>query len=465
MKKYLLFFLMATMWLNVCAQQNIGASVVDNNRFVESTSSSSVNNTGDAFSLSKTQALILQKAFSGNMTKELHNQFWSEFQPAERKAVGIIFGDIFNNNIQIIYVFQRAFWKSALLSYESKKVIKTPTLIKLQNFFQNGGYIPFDNNTRLFEVCIDSFRNHFKSAVRDVNKLLISAANHKCVMLHAGLTDKNEKFCLTPKSINTINESLGKKLASVASLMNINWKDNVESVLDVNAKNSDGDTILMDAAYRGKLDVCEILIDIGADVNIKDNRGLSVLMNAVANDQIETVSFLIKNGANINAKADYGGAALGFAVFKNNIKITSILINNGADVNEMDKYGVTPLWLASGNGNITIAKLLIDNGADINAKRTIDGRTALVHAMSNSKLEIAKLLIDHGADVNAKDNKGFSVLMIAAGKGNLDMIGLLLDKGADINASTENGISALKTARYYKQSEVASYLRKHGAKD
>jgi hypothetical protein len=73
----------------------------------------------------------------------------------------------------------------------------------------------------------------------------------------------------------------------------------IDNGADVNAKDNDGWTALMYAAFSGYTETAEVLIDNGADVNAKDNDGLTALMIAEGNDQTEIVNLLreVEEGA------------------------------------------------------------------------------------------------------------------------------------------------------------------------
>jgi len=63
----------------------------------------------------------------------------------------------------------------------------------------------------------------------------------------------------------------------------------------------DGLTALMEAAYYGRNDIVELLIDRGANVNAVSSSGsMSALMLAAAKGQVDTVKLLLKRGADIN---------------------------------------------------------------------------------------------------------------------------------------------------------------------
>ena len=116
----------------------------------------------------------------------------------------------------------------------------------------------------------------------------------------------------------------------------------------VNRKGEGDDTLLGIAAFNRDTNVVLFLVSKGADVNAKDDDGFTPLMQAM----------LMGN--------DNKPAA----------PIVEILVANGADPNAQDKQGNTPLILASERGVLEAAQALVAKGADINAKNN-QGWTAL----------------------------------------------------------------------------------------
>ena len=71
---------------------------------------------------------------------------------------------------------------------------------------------------------------------------------------------------------------------------------NIDS-FDVNAKNNDGDTALMEDSINGRLEAVKYLISKGADVNAKNNDGNTALMWASNYGYLEIVEYLKSHGA------------------------------------------------------------------------------------------------------------------------------------------------------------------------
>ena len=142
------------------------------------------------------------------------------------------------------------------------------------------------------------------------------------------------------------------------------------------------------------------------------------------------------------------------------------------------------IWIAARDGNLEIVKKHIINVVDINAKDK-EGDAPLQKAVARGKEEIVKYLINNGASLNIKDKSGRSPLHWAAFAMNNNMCELLILNGVDINPIDDDNLTPLDLTPSPKkieksqsgdlvlgvplismggESEVRTYLRKHGAK-
>jgi len=158
---------------------------------------------------------------------------------------------------------------------------------------------------------------------------------------------------------------------------------------------------LIAAVHDGRTDIVEALIKARVDVNIKDKNNLSPLMDAARNDNAMIVKLLIDAKADVNAKdADNNTALISVAgADRNNanrVEIAKLLLAAKAKVNEKNKNGLTALIAATNQENTDIVKMLIAAKADVTLADS-DGYTALKTATSKGNTEIADLLKKAGA--------------------------------------------------------------------
>ncbi len=94
-------------------------------------------------------------------------------------------------------------------------------------------------------------------------------------------------------------------------------------------------TRLHDAVSNNNLEMIQLLLETGVDVNATDLNGDTSLHYAVNNNNIKIVQLLLENGAHVNA-IDLNGdtplhaATFSRANFNSNLEIAQLLVRKGA---------------------------------------------------------------------------------------------------------------------------------------
>lgn len=162
-------------------------------------------------------------------------------------------------------------------------------------------------------------------------------------------------------------------------------KELVEQGADVNAKNENGDAVMIYAAYKYRWDVVKYLVEQGADVNAKTDKGLSVLHSAALRNKSETIEYL----------ASYANVV---PPLKSNFEVVKWLVEHGAEVDAKSDDGVSVLHYAASNGCLNTVQFLVEHGADINVKPEEMNRCSILNlAIENDDKEHIQWLKDHGA--------------------------------------------------------------------
>jgi uncharacterized protein len=189
------------------------------------------------------------------------------------------------------------------------------------------------------------------------------------------------------------------------------------------AKNEQGQSPVLAAAYSGRTEIRDLLIARGPALEFHE---------AAASGRLDRVKELVKK----NAKQAKGYSPDGFPVFA----------------------------LAAVFGHLPVVRYLFEKGANVNAAATNGtGYTALTGAVTSGHQEIAAWLLENGADANYRYGPGYSPLLAAAANGRLEIVKTLLQHGADLHAKANDGKTALAIAEERKHSEVAAFLRGQGA--
>jgi len=198
--------------------------------------------------------------------------------------------------------------------------------------------------------------------------------------------------------------------------------------LDVNARDSDGDTPMFQAAGWGIYSVVIELYNKGADVNAKNKYNMTPLTYAASGGHYTTVLTLIELGADIDVQDN--------------------------------EYGETPLMASALEGYTDVIKILIENGADVNAKNYWNETALHYAAVSDSYTLPVLTLIELGADIDAQDRNGETPLIWSAQFGNKDEAKILIEKGADVNLTDSDGWTALDYALLYAEYQYQPQKRR-----
>jgi ankyrin repeat protein len=252
----------------------------------------------------------------------------------------------------------------------------------------------------------------------------------------------------------------------------------LERGVDVNAQRKNLFTPLHLAAFKGRLEIVQLLLDHGANAtaeNVRRETALHIVSRGEYDSQDHGVSIsrlLLKHGADVHAHNQYHNTALSFAAFHGRLEITRLLLDHGANPNVKNNQRETPLHIVSYNSQdhgVGIARLLLERGADVNARQT-NLFTPLHSAAFRGRLEIAQLLLDHGANAKAESDRRETALhLVSQGTYNSQEHGvgiarLLLERGVDVNRGTKNLFTPLHLAAFKGRLEIVQLLLDHGAR-
>ncbi|KAF3005617.1 hypothetical protein E8E13_002525 [Curvularia kusanoi] len=115
----------------------------------------------------------------------------------------------------------------------------------------------------------------------------------------------------------------------------------LEHGADVNAENSDGDSVLQDAVFYSKTnkEFLKLLMDQGADVEAEGSDGWTPLHYAVSGGNVVAVRLLLAKDVDIEAKTDEERTPLFLAILEDKRKIARMLIDQGASIDALKDKG------------------------------------------------------------------------------------------------------------------------------
>ena len=169
--------------------------------------------------------------------------------------------------------------------------------------------------------------------------------------------------------------------------------------VEINLRNSHGDTALIIAASKGDLEVVKLLRRHAADINIRDNAGKNAALRAAEVGNFAVVDFLIRD-------------------IPSPLGLESALLIGGAS-----------------QGKFQVVREAILKGADPNWK-TEKGITALETAASFCRADIVRFLLVAGAKVDPEDADVHSGLYLASEIGCTETMRILLNAGRILKGKT-----------------------------
>lgn len=209
---------------------------------------------------------------------------------------------------------------------------------------------------------------------------------------------------------------------------------------------------LFDAIKGGRVD--EVRELIGSNPSLKqarDANGASTILAAAYNMKPDVVSALLELGVPVDI---FEAAVLGKVD-----RLQEILKGDPTRVSEHAPDGFTPVALAAFFGQPAAAKALIAAGADVNAAAKNPLKVQALHAaVAGRNLEIVKAILEAGGDANAQQQAGFRPMHEAGTNANRALAELLLAHGADPSLPNDEGKTAIDFARDKGHAEFADWL-------
>lgn len=133
----------------------------------------------------------------------------------------------------------------------------------------------------------------------------------------------------------------------------------------------------------------------------KNSAGETLLIVAVSRGKVDFVKALIKSKVKLDEVDGARNSALLYSVSQGDLEMTKLLVKAGASIQKVQGENEEPLLFeACRIGNLSLVELILKNDkVSLNAKSK-SGKTALAVALESSQGELAMALIKKGAKVN-----------------------------------------------------------------
>lgn len=245
--------------------------------------------------------------------------------------------------------------------------------------------------------------------------------------------------------------------------------------VDVNSRDSSGETILHKIARDGSLQAAKLVLD-HVDIRnfeCENENGQSLLHIAIRQKNFQVANFLLSlKGLDINQRDKYLNTVLHilcgtpssasaspqgnptmFAI------VSAILCNQKVNVIARNFRGETPLHVAARNNNYIVTRLLLQNNDSCVSLRNKRGETALHLAAQEQCVKVSAVLLESDImDPNATDTHKRTALHIATDKDNVEIAAMLLASDVDPDARDEKGKTPLHCAAEKNSVQVAKML-------
>lgn len=235
-------------------------------------------------------------------------------------------------------------------------------------------------------------------------------------------------------------------------------------LVNVNAKNKDGQTALHIAASKDFIEFVHLLLDNElVQTRLSDIKGRMPIHVAAENGHVDIVQlFFEKVHMPINVRTDYGSTVLHLALNSGDLPMIKYLLGvEGIDIEARTLRDETPLHCAAQGQQSKAAYLLLAHNVDPNVKDA-DGWTPLHYATQNSDQETVEILLAcEKTDINVRNNSGWTPLHLASKKGDFEIVQMLFEangKKIDINLGDNAGWTALHFASKSGNPEIVDAI-------
>eukprot|EP00461_Guttulinopsis_vulgaris_P000489 UN00489 len=186
--------------------------------------------------------------------------------------------------------------------------------------------------------------------------------------------------------------------------------------------------LIRDAVVRAsKTDVARLLTINPQLVNNQDSDGVSLLMEAAANNHINVLSLLIDHRASVDLVNRLGRSALMEAACRGHPAITLRLAQARPNLdyqNDKHPLNFNSLMEAASRGHSSCCFWLCEAKAKIDAQSSW-GDTPLIIAAHNNRLDTVKVLVAQGANLDIRGDNKRTALQTAAERGNTTIVEFL----------------------------------------
>lgn len=230
----------------------------------------------------------------------------------------------------------------------------------------------------------------------------------------------------------------------------------------INSKSRVGRTALHLAAMNGYSHLVKFLIrDHNAVIDILTLRKQTPLHLAAASGQIDVCKLLLELGANIDATDDQGQKPIHVAAQNNFSEVAKLFLQQHPNlVMATSKDGNTCAHIAAMQGSVRVIEELMkfDRNGVISARNRLTDSTPLQLAAEGGHADVVKALVRAGASCTDENKSGFTAVHLAAQNGHGPVLEVMRSSNSLRISSKKLGLTPLHVAAFYGQADTVREL-------
>ncbi|KAF7990242.1 hypothetical protein HCN44_000047 [Aphidius gifuensis] len=233
----------------------------------------------------------------------------------------------------------------------------------------------------------------------------------------------------------------------------------------INSKSRVGRTALHLAAMNGYTHLVRFLVqDYSAAIDVLTLRKQTPLHLAASSGQLEVCKLLLELGASIDATDDLGQKPIHAAAMNNYSEVAQLFLQRHPSlVMACTKDGNTCAHIAAMQGSVRVIEELMkfDRQGVITARNKLTEATPLQLAAEGGHSEVVKALVRAGASCADENRAGFTAVHLAAQNGHGQVLEVMRSSQSLRISSKKLGVTALHVAAYFGQADTVRELLTH----
>lgn len=223
----------------------------------------------------------------------------------------------------------------------------------------------------------------------------------------------------------------------------------------INSKARNGRTALHLAAMNGYAHLVKFLIrDHNAMIDVLTLKKQTPLHLAAASGQMEVCKLLLELGANIDATDELGQKPIHAAAQNNYSEVVQLFLQQHPNlVMATTKDGNTCAHIAAIQGSVKVIEELMkfDRTGVISARNKLNESTPLQLAAEGGHADVVRTLVRAGASCTEENRAGLTAVHLAAEHGHTNVLDVMRSTNTLRISSKKLGLTPLHIAAYYGQ--------------